>query len=162
MPITVQKITKLGLRIDYEHEIQPDDTPVRGNAQASGDDALDKAAEDLILAQLDAGEIHAWCGAIVTAKVEIDGQIFKGSASLWGCSYDSESSLWRDVGEDLENEARDSLLDTIHHAIGRGVVARKALEGFPERDRGPDQCAECGRRFTARKSDKRPICPQCK
>ena len=65
-------------------EAVPEDTPVRGNALASGDDALDKKEEDRILADLEWNE-WAWCVAKVTAE-------FHGLTAteyIGGCSYES-------------------------------------------------------------------------
>ena len=66
-----------------------EDTPVRGNAIDSGDDAQDKACEDSILKRLDNGDIWGWC------CVEVKGTIAGLSTSnyLGGCSYANESDF---------------------------------------------------------------------
>lgn len=68
------------MKVTYEVEIEPEDVPVRGNAMASGDKALDKECEDAIFKDLENGNEYAWCYARVIA--ESGG--YKGEASL-GC-----------------------------------------------------------------------------
>lgn len=115
------------LEIKYTIEIHPDDTPVRGNALASGDDALDKAAEDEILARLDAGDFWAWCVVEVTAHATINGITtdFLGVAHLGACSYEDEAQFKTAGGyyEDLCAEAREDLIKNLNKAIARGRSA---------------------------------------
>lgn len=54
--------------VTFTVELEEEDTPVRGNAMASGDDAADKALEDEIIERLDRGDISAWCCLKVTAS----------------------------------------------------------------------------------------------
>lgn len=87
-----------------------EDMPVRGNTLASGDPEEDRAQEDEILAQLDAGNEWAWCCVRVTATWEG----FKGVAYLGCCSYSDEASFM--VGgyaEDMTNEAFADLAASI-------------------------------------------------
>lgn len=121
------------MKVTYEVELQPEDMPVRGNAIASDDEAFDKEVEDKILARLDRGEIEAWCLAVVTARVEIDGFVFAGVATLGGCSYESEEAVKRAVLEeyDLKAEALAELKARLQSASIRGVAAEKALEALP-------------------------------
>jgi len=80
--------------------------PIRGNVMASGDDAHDRAVEDRTLAELESGNVWAWCS--VQVSVVLDG--FTGEAYLGGCSYDSEESFRKDAYfEDMVREARDDL-----------------------------------------------------
>lgn len=86
--------------VRYEWSYQQDDTPVRGNAMSSGDDAADRAYEDSILAALDRGEDWQWALVEVRAIVELDGQTFMGSTCMGGCSYATEAELKRDTFDD--------------------------------------------------------------
>ena len=69
-------------------ECTPEDAPVRGNAMASGDDALDKEVEDQIIADLEWNE-WAWCVVKVTCRY---GRA-SGAQYLGGCSYKDESDF---------------------------------------------------------------------
>lgn len=62
------------------------DTPYRGNALASGDDAVDRKAEQVIREKLEAGLEWAWCDLEVRAEAQ-DGAL-AGSDFLGCCSYD--------------------------------------------------------------------------
>lgn len=80
--------------VHFSIHITPEDMEVRGNAQASGDDTLDKEAEDAILSDLEAGNLWAWCHVEVRAEYGP----FKGSDYLGGCSYKSEADFKADGG----------------------------------------------------------------
>ncbi len=81
-----------------------DDTPVRGNALASGDDEEDRKYEDEILKRLDNGDVWAWAQVEVEVTLP-DGR--KGSAYLGGCCYEDEEDFKQMGGyyEDLVREA---------------------------------------------------------
>jgi len=81
-----------------------DDTPVRGNALASGDDEEDRKYENLILARLDNGDVWAWAQVEVQATLP-DGRT--GSAYLGGCCYEDEQDFKTDnpYYEDMVREA---------------------------------------------------------
>lgn len=116
--------------VEFSFHIEPEDIPVRGNAMASGDDAADRELEDEILARLDRGDDVAWCMAVVTATLEIDGETFKGTASLGACSYETEAQLRNECFEhyDLTSEALADLKATITATVTRGATAAKALK----------------------------------
>ena len=67
-----------------------DDTPVRGNAMASGDDEEDRRYEDMILERLNNGDVWAWAQVEVQATLP-DGRT--GSAYLGGCCYEDEKDF---------------------------------------------------------------------
>lgn len=91
---------KVALRTEW------DETPVRGNALASGNDDLDRETEDEILARLDRGDIWAWCLVIVTA----DWEAFRGEATLGCCCYEDEADFKKGgYWEDLQKEALSDL-----------------------------------------------------
>lgn len=72
--------------VDFELTVHAEDTPVRGNALASGDDAVDKECEDGILARLDRGDEWAWCTVKVTARWNG----YTAHDYLGCCSYEDE------------------------------------------------------------------------
>ena len=80
-----------------------DDTRVRGNALASGDEEEDRRYEDMILERLNAGDVWAWAQVEVQASLP-DGRT--GSAYLGSCSYDDENNF-KEGGyyEDLIDQA---------------------------------------------------------
>ena len=93
--------------ISWQVIAEQDDTPVRGNALASGDDAEDKRVEDEILARLDDGDIWAWC------SVEVRGTWngIEASEYLGCCCYRDEDDF-RQPGEyfdDMRNTVRDEI-----------------------------------------------------
>jgi hypothetical protein len=57
--VTIRKLTEAD--VEFTVRVEQDDTPVRGNAMASGDDAADRECEDEILSRLEAGNVEAWC-----------------------------------------------------------------------------------------------------
>lgn len=88
MPFILSDTQKLWLRgqADITIEALPDDTPIRGNALVSGDEAEDRRAEDEIIKQLEAGNEWAWC----TIKVTASWKDFEGTDYLGSCSYKSK------------------------------------------------------------------------
>jgi hypothetical protein len=85
--------------------VEPETEPVRGNALVSGDDALDRACEDELLARLERGDEWAWCQVGVTVAV---GDL---SATQWlgGCSYEGEADF-RAGGYYDDKECKDALV----------------------------------------------------
>lgn len=75
--------------VEFEVICHPETLDVRGNAMASGDDAVDKETEDEILAQLESGNEWAWCCVEVVARWEG----FEGRDTLGGCSYKSQADF---------------------------------------------------------------------
>jgi hypothetical protein len=99
---------------------EQDDLPVRGNAQASGDDALDRATEDEILARLDRGDVWAWASVRVRATwTAPSGTEYHGDAYLGGCSYRDEAGFREPYGyyDQMVGEAIADLNATIDTAI---------------------------------------------
>ena len=94
-------------KVEYSIECLPEETSVKGNALASGDDAQDKEAEDWILAELDRGNEWAWCTVKVTATLGA----FRGVDYLGCCSYHSEADFCQpgQYFEDMKGEALDDL-----------------------------------------------------
>lgn len=91
-------------------EAKQDDTPVRGNAMASGDDAIDKQVEDEILQRLDDGDVWAW------ALVKVTGCLrgLKAETYVGGCNYSSEADFKADgCYEDMQDEVLEELWDML-------------------------------------------------
>lgn len=87
-----------------------EDTPIRGNVLASGDDALDRSAEHETERKLRAGNQWAWCTAVVT--VAWNG--IEACSALGCCSYASERAFRRcGYYQDLKREALDQLVDQV-------------------------------------------------
>lgn len=95
MTTTIEK-TEQDLIKAYEREYDitleaiPETVRVRGNALASGNDALDKEAEDYILARLESGDIWAWFTAKVTVR---DSYGREASDYLGACCYKDEKDF---------------------------------------------------------------------
>lgn len=97
-----------------------EEMPVRGNALASGDNALDKECEDKIIAKLNSGDMSAWFCACV--KVTLYGHNEVGRSYLGACSYDSFAEFVSDnyYYPQLVSDAQDDLamqLDSKYHAL---------------------------------------------
>lgn len=106
MRINRKKIRPL---VIYTHKIEPEDLPVKGNVQASGDDEEDRKAELWVSDQLDSGNVAAWCHVVVTASA----LGVSASTSLSGCSYDSVETLNQDLLPELQEEAFTNLCHEI-------------------------------------------------
>jgi hypothetical protein len=79
----------IGSEVVYELKVEPEDTPVRGNAMASGDDAFDKECEDRIINDINSGNVWAWCCVTVTAS----SRGVEARDTLGCCSYESEEDF---------------------------------------------------------------------
>lgn len=140
-------IRKLADAATIELTVAADDAPVRGNALASGDAALDRATEDEIIARLDAGDVWAWARVTVTATVTLpDGSTLTGSDTLGACSYASEDDFRKsgDYFDAMVIDARHDLVGVIDAAMTHAevLIARAALESpasnpAPEPDADP-------------------------
>ena len=111
--------------LDCELLIEQDDSQVRGNALASGDDALDRTAENDILGRLDSGDISAWCGVVVNVTISA----WTGTASIWACTLDDTYTadiVASDHG--LLEEAFDDLLRVLNAAAYEGIEAKGHYE----------------------------------
>lgn len=106
----------------YRLIVYQDETPVRGNAIASDDDAADKAIEDEILERLARDDVWAW--ATVEMRAECGG--FVGRDFLGCCSYRDEDEFKADAYfKDMQDRAFDDLLCTLKAAMSDGNRARK-------------------------------------
>lgn len=89
-----------------------DDSPVHGNAIASGDDAFDKYVEEDILARLDANDVWVWATVTVTGKY----RGVSASECLGQCSYDDEGDF---KASDYYAAMRSDVLATLNLKISR-------------------------------------------
>jgi hypothetical protein len=112
------------LNVTYRIEVEQDDTQVRGNAMASGDDAADKAVEDEILDRLDRGDVWAW--AMVKVVAECEG--FEGFDTLCGCCYKDEADF-KTGGyfEQMKDQAFEDLLNNMGEVEEQGKRAARLL-----------------------------------
>jgi hypothetical protein len=130
----IRKITKGEVKFTIRAEM--DETPVRGNALASGDDAEDRKQEDEIIGRLDAGDVWAWANVTVVARW----RSFQGSDNLGACSYASEEDFKTDgYFEDMCNTALADLNATISctehelselHYTAKGKLSKTPVKGF--------------------------------
>jgi hypothetical protein len=111
-------------KVTYEISVDTDDTPIHGNAQASGDDEDDTCAENDILSRLRHGDIWAWASVTVLATC---GE-FSGSNSLGCCSYKDQDEFEKDqYYKDMKAEALEDLRRNLLSAVKRGEAASKLL-----------------------------------
>jgi hypothetical protein len=94
-------------------EVLPDDIPIEGNAMASGDDAVDRRAEQDVIDGLAAGNEWAWCTVRITAEHLDSGVV--GESFLGTCSYDSEEDFMQvngyapDMIDDAVEQCKQSM-----------------------------------------------------
>lgn len=99
--------------------VEQDETPVRGNALASGDDAVDRECEDEILARLRDGDVWAWA----CVEVRATRGDFHASTYIGGCTYDDEADF-RECAyfEELCKEALSVLDEKLRECISEESV----------------------------------------
>lgn len=116
------------IEVIYTLTIEDEDIPVRGNAQASGDDEDDREVEDGIIRRLERGDLWAWCTVKVTATIEGCDEV--GTNYLGGCSYEDEKDFCAEGGyyKDMCHEAREDLIGNLRAARERGSECERMLE----------------------------------
>ncbi len=89
--------------VTFTLHCEPEDIPVEGNAMASGDDAVDKEAEQWVNDQLANGNEWAWCHVILIAEWEG----LEGRDTLGACSYKSREDFMQPGGyfDDMKAQA---------------------------------------------------------
>lgn len=106
----------------FEHE------PIEGNAMASGDEAVDKEAEDWIRDQLDSDNVWAWCTVEVRAIWTAPNGAYWGSAVLGCCSYRSREDFMKSgYYTDMKKEALDDLNTHLEAVVESG---QRVLDTF--------------------------------
>ena len=126
--------------LTFSIDVMQDDTEVRGNAMASGDDALDKEVEDEIIRRLDSGDPWAW--AVVTVNCEWTSPVtkitYKGFTTLCGCNYKDEKDFIKagDYYEQMKQEAFEDMLTNMHDRYEHGEKALSDMQtlGLIDRD----------------------------
>lgn len=104
--IKLPKITE----VEFTMEVEQDDCPVRGNAMASGDDAIDKKVEEEIIQRLDNGDVWAWACVCVCATWKG----MEGRAYLGACCYNDEADFKKDgYYKDMKTEAYTELINSL-------------------------------------------------
>ena len=126
------KITRETPGIEITLTCEEEYERVRGNAMASGDDAVDKECEDSIIADLESGNPWAWC----CAHVIVTWYGFKGEDYLGMCSYKSEEDFREPGGyfDDMVQTAIDQINCQYARACGAavGLEMWKRAHGSPK------------------------------
>jgi hypothetical protein len=110
--------------VKFTLEVEPEYESVRGNLICTGDEKEDRRFEDEIIAQLNRGDIWAWCIIRVTATYTLpDGTTVSGSDSLGCCSFRDEQDF-KTTGyyDDMKREALAYLESNIEAQIKRGKL----------------------------------------
>jgi hypothetical protein len=89
------------MKVTYSYEVEQEDIPVRGNAQASGDEEDDQSVESHIINELEAGNVWMWCWVKVTAEAEG----YTGEDSLGCISCTSKKEFEATFYEEMKDEA---------------------------------------------------------
>lgn len=97
-------------QVTFDLEICESTIPVEGNALASGDNKVDRDAENAINLSLQAGDIWAWADITVTAHW----RGIQGCHNLGGCSYKDEMEFKNDAYfQDMKKCAFEDLIEQI-------------------------------------------------
>jgi hypothetical protein len=95
-------------------EAQPEDIPVRGNVLFSGDDELDREAENEVIEQLESGNEWAWCTVCVRVFWWDDGYCYEAWDTLACCSYTDEQDFMDcEYYDDMMYEAIAELIEQV-------------------------------------------------
>ncbi len=105
--------------------MEQDDSPVRGNASASGDDEYDKLIEDGILERLRQDDDWAWCCVTVTGKFGP----FTADTSLYGCSYNDKEDFMQPGG--YYDEMVDEVIEDLERQIERAL---QLIQSLPDKE----------------------------
>lgn len=109
------------LDVAYTIHVSEDDTPIRGNALASGNSDIDRECEEAIIRRLNNGDVWAWAFVRVTAQAIVNGVLYTGEDCLGGCSYKNEADFKQpgDYYDDMKHVA----LENLKAAIQKGTNA---------------------------------------
>jgi len=98
------------IKVHLSHEL--DDTPVIGNAMASGCDKMDKACEDAILARIEQDDYWAWALVSVHVSLDLGGVTVESEKEYLGnCCYKDEEDFKEHSGYyvDMVETAKEDL-----------------------------------------------------
>jgi len=99
--------------------VRQDDIPIRGNVLVSGDDEIDRLAEDDVVRQLSEGNVWAWCCITVRATW---GPLV-GEDHLGACSYANlEDFQHGGYYEDMVMEAIFNLRRAFSEVLSAGEI----------------------------------------
>lgn len=120
------KVTRETEGIEITLTCEEEFVQIRGNAMASGDDAVDREAEQWVIDQLESGNPWAWC----CAHVVVTWHGFKGEDFLGCCSYKSEEDFREPDGyfDDMVQVAIDQINCQYQRACGASVGLAAALQ----------------------------------
>ncbi len=109
--------------VEFSVKIEPCDLPVSGNALCSGDDDVDRAEEDRIIAELCSGNYEAWCDITVIARWKNE----TGQAHLGACRLSKDYAADMLIAHyGMRNEALDDLNSNVR-LLGLTVLERFEL-----------------------------------
>lgn len=104
--------------VEFHISIEQEDEPVHGHF-ATGEDELDRQLEADIIAELNRGNVEAWCFIRVTASW----RGHTGADSLGCCSHlprEGQPSLAKQVEQTIEYHGmREQALDDLNNQLGR-------------------------------------------
>ena len=112
--------------VEIEADENASEKEIRGSF-ATDEPDLDREQADEILERLNNGEVEAWCGVVVKATWEFDGETYEGVDSIWHCTL-SDDYTAETVAEHhcMRDEALDALNAELERACKRGSrLARK-------------------------------------
>lgn len=92
---------------EVELDVEEDETVVRGNALASGDDAEDKACEDAIIDRLTRGDVWAWC----CVRVKLTFGNFTAYSDWLGCCSYRDRGEYESPGGYYDDQVDEALRD---------------------------------------------------
>ena len=119
--------------IRYTYDISAEETLIRGNAIASGDEAYDKEIEDELISRVNNGDIWAWFSFQVKAFLYVynatidEYKTFVGKSSWLGCcSYQSYDDFVSDTHQrsGMDEEAFDDLKKVVANYIAQNPLDR--------------------------------------
>lgn len=122
--------------VTFTWKIEPDDTPLEGNVQATEDPEADKAAEREIAHRLRHDDYAAWCGVVVEVRwvsdhLPILTRDFKAGDSVWGVTFTNGwgPELIAEVEEFIESHGMKELaLENLNKDISDYVKKAKEVE----------------------------------
>lgn len=98
---------------EVELDVEPEETSVRGNALASGDDAEDRAQEEEILRRLNNDDVWAWASVRVRVTLgdPTTGRALRGESSWLGCCSYADRGDFESPGGYYDDMLAEALAD---------------------------------------------------
>lgn len=118
----ISTLSKLILEeASFTVEVQPEDTPIRGNLVVTGDDELDRKEEDTVLAE---SEWNPWAWCVVKLTGTWHG--VSDSFYLGGVVCGGEDEFWHEIAPDMKHEIADTLASKILNLVSKVSDSGKA------------------------------------